>query len=462
VSTIDVDRLREGVAYFDRWIGYQQQLKEVPGVVVAVRYEDQLLLSKGYGFADLERQIPMTPQHVFRIASHSKTFTATAIMQLVEAGKLRLDDELGRYIPWLRGGPAKVTIRQALNHSAGIVRDGNDADYWQLERDFPDAEELQRMVEEGGEVLPANESFKYSNIGFSLLGLVIEAVTGEPYNAYVKREIVDRLGLPDTGPETDDHARERLVTGYTPRVPDFPQAPIADVETGAMSPATGFYSTAEDLCRYASAHFLGNEELLSDASKREMQQPYWEIENEDGSHYGLGFAVMDIGDRRMVGHGGGFPGHSTRTWFDPKDRLVVVVLTNQTGGPAGSFAEVALRIMDSAVGKSGISGEQSPEELDRFAGRFVTMWGAVDIVRFGGEMMAVSPADDRPMKYATELAVVDEATLCIGKTSGYGSPGELVRYFRDVNGHVTKIVMGGMSMYPLDSDAPSLPSLPLP
>ena len=163
MSQINRDLLRDGVAYVDQWMAYQQERREIPGVVVAIRHEDQFLLSQGYGYADLERAIPMTPRHVFRIASHSKTFTATAIMQLVERNKLRLDDQLAAYIPWLgqRDTLARVTIRQVLNHAAGIVRDGADADYWRLEGAFPDATELRRLVEEGGAVLDANESFKY-------------------------------------------------------------------------------------------------------------------------------------------------------------------------------------------------------------------------------------------------------------------------------------------------------------
>ena len=105
------------------------------------------------------------------------------------------------------------------------------------------------------------------------------------------------------------------------------------MQTNALAAATGFYSTAKDLSRYAAAHFLGDATLLADASKREMQQPYWHSTQTD-THYGLGFTIVDIGERRLVGHSGGFPGFVTRTMFDPKDRLVIVVLTNASRGAA--------------------------------------------------------------------------------------------------------------------------------
>lgn len=453
VPELDPERLREAVAYADRWIGFQQQLQEIPGLVLAIRYRDDLLLARGYGFADIEAQVPMTPDHIFRVASHSKTFTATAIMQLVEHGKVRLDDLLGTYIAWLSGAMAAITVRQVLNHAGGIVRDGVDADYWQLMKSFPDGAELRRLVEDGSEVLPANESFKYSNIGFSLLGLVIEAAGGMPYNQYVTEHIVRPLDLPDTGPETNEAIAGRLVRGYPPRLPGVPQSPIPDVATNAMSAATGFYSTAPDLCRYASAHFLGNEELLTDASKREMQNPYWEVEGTDGGRYGLGFAVRDIGERRMIGHGGGFPGHATRTMFDPKEGLAVVVLTNQTAAPAEALAQGVVKIIDYALDSPAKSGDLSAADLDSFTGTFTSLWGVTDIVRFGTRLVALAPNSPEPVKQPTELAVIDAVTLRIEKTGGYGSPGETVRYSRDANGTVTSIKFGGMTHLPQGRDA---------
>ncbi len=460
---IDLNLLRAGVAYADQWVEYQQDRRELPGVALAIWHDDGLLLSRGYGYADLEQQTPMTPRRIFRVASHSKTFTATAVMQLMEGGKLRLDDRLAQYIPWLeqQDGLARVTIRQALSHSAGLVRDGNDADYWQLDAAFPDGDELRRLAEDGGAVLAANEAFKYSNIGYGLLGLVIEAASGMPYHQYVTRHIVDRLGLLDTGPETDAHARERLVTGYTARRLGLPRRPIRDVATGALAPATGFYSTAEDLCRYAAAHFFGDDTLLGDAAKREMQQPSWRIDGSD-ERYGLGVSILELGERRMVGHGGAFPGHATRTMFDPRDRLAVTVLTNEIGGPAAVFARTVVRIIDFALGQPQVQAQvqaqtqtqtvqgEASGPYDRFTGRFVNLWGVTDVAAFGDALVALNPDAEDPLSPLTRLAVEDDDTLRITAASGYGAPGETMRYLRDDQGRATRIIAGGVSLYPLD------------
>jgi CubicO group peptidase (beta-lactamase class C family) len=449
MGQMNQDLLRDGVAYADQWVSYQQERRELPGVVVAIRYDDTLLLCKGYGHADLERQIPMTPEHIFRIASHSKTFTATAIMQLVEAGKLRLDDPLADAIPWLRDqvGLTRVTIRQALNHTTGIVRNGDDADYWQLDQPFPDSEELRRLVENGGVVLDANTSFKYSNIAYALLGVVIEAASGMPYDAYVTQHIINRLRLADTGPDTDARCQARLATGYTARRFGLPHRSLPDVTTNALAPATGFYSTAEDLCRYAAGHFFGNEALLSDASKREMQQPYWKVAQAD-MHYGLGFAIHEINGRRFVGHGGAFPGHATMTIFDPSDRLVVVVLTNEVSGPAAILAHGIVTTIGFAL-KQNPAPEGSASSRERFTGRFANIWGITDIAAFGDALVGLHPEADDPAKFVTRLAIMDEQTLRVTETHGMAAPGERVRYVRDAAGDVTKVIMGGTSAYPV-------------
>jgi CubicO group peptidase (beta-lactamase class C family) len=446
VAAIDAALARDAAAYADKWLWYQQQLQEVPAVTAAIRHGDELLLSSGYGQANLERGERVTPRHIFRVASHSKWFTATAIMRLREEGKLSLDDPLAQYIPWLPQALARVTIRQVLNHAAGITRDGYDTDFWQLEARFPDREQLQSFVEEGGSVLPSNTKLKYSNVGFSLLGMVIEAITDMPYNRYMRESIVEPLALENTGPETDAEARARMVTGYSGNSLLMPRVPLPDVETGAMAAATGFYSTAEDLTRFAAAHFLGNEELLGDESKREMQRPYWNVEGMD--NYGLGMQVSKIGDRWVAGHSGGFPGHITRTFLDPEAKIAVSVLTNESGGPADQLVRGVIKLIDLAAKQKPA---EDAEKLDRYTGRFAGLWGYTDIVRFGDQLFLFDPGALDPSAVAVKLEIVDEDTLKIEEKEGYGSPGEYVRYQRDDAGAIEKVINAGATEYPLGS-----------
>ena len=203
--------------YFQSWLGYRQWLLRIPGVQVAVLDHGQRRVSAAFGHADLSTGQPLTVGHLFRVASHSKTFTAVAVLQLVEAGRLRLDDTVANRLPELAGSPlAGVQVRELLSHGGGVIRDSQDGDFWQLHRNFPDRQQLLAIAAEpAAAVLARNDRFKYSNIGYGLLGLIIEAVTGASYQDWVGAAIIARLGLADTGPELVESRRAELAAGHS-------------------------------------------------------------------------------------------------------------------------------------------------------------------------------------------------------------------------------------------------------
>ena len=309
----------EAAPYLESWLEHQRRRLRLPGVQAAVRVGDRLVLSTALGVADVATGAPLTTGHLFRIASHSKTFTATAVLQLVEAGRLRLDDPIGQWVPVLRRRAPEVaaaTVRELLGHQGGVVRDGRDNDHWQLLRPFPDRAGLVDLAADGGAVLERNEHFKYSNIGYSLLGAAIEAVTGTSYADHVQHAVVDRLGLPDTAPEWDARRAGEYAAGHTGLLDgEDVRLRIPHVDTRAMAAATGFSSTATDLTTFGAAHFAGDGALLTESSKRLMRRPESEIRahDEEVRHYGLGMDLRTVGDRRLAGHSGGYPGHATRT-----------------------------------------------------------------------------------------------------------------------------------------------------
>ncbi|NED99195.1 serine hydrolase domain-containing protein [Phytoactinopolyspora halotolerans] len=444
--------VRDAVGYFDSWLAFRQRYSRIPGVQAAVLHGDEILLSAAYGHADVEAGVELTPRHLFRIASHSKTFTATAVLQLAEQGTLRLDDAARRWLPFLDGAPlSSVTVRELLGHSGGVVRDGHDGDFWQLYREFPDEATLRKIATDGADIIPPNERFKYSNIGYSLLGSIIAAASGQDYNTYVRRHIVDRLSLADTGPEYDPARAGEYARGYTSLAYADRRIPVDHVDTAAMSAATGFYSTAQDAVRYFSAHFHGDDRLLSDASKRLMQRAEWQVDGSDGE-YGLGLDRAEIGGRRVFGHGGGYPGHITKTYFDPEAKLAVSVLTNAIDGPAEPLASGLIRMVNLAVESSGGNGDErrSDVDLDRFTGRFATMWGVQDVVRLGRRLYLFRPVADDPTQPTTKLDVVDDSTLRVVGGIGFGSYGETVRY--EFSGAEVVSVRGGSATtaYPIE------------
>jgi CubicO group peptidase (beta-lactamase class C family) len=405
-------------------------------------------MSTAHGLADMENGIRLTPAHLFRIASHSKTFTATAVMQLVEQGRLRLDDPAERWVTYLSGSAVgSVTVRELLSHSAGLFRDSRDGDFWQLEGRFPDRSALRDILTDpDAAVLPANERFKYSNIGYGLLGLIVEAVTGAAFNDHVRAVIVDRLGLTDLGPELEAARTAEYAVGYSSLDFGADRVPIEHVDTAALSAATGFYSTAADLVRYFAAHFHGDERLLTDASKRQMQRGWWDVGSGERK-YGLGLSVSKVGDRALIGHGGGYPGHITNSVVDPIAGLAISVLTNAIDGPAESLANAGVALIDLAGSKPRPSDGPDPS---RFSGLFASLWGVVDIAVLGGRLYRLNASGADPVLDAAQLAIIDDKTLRISGGSGYGSFGELFEYSFSADGSPESIrAESGATLRPL-------------
>lgn len=446
-----VTALRKSLPFIKSWLRLRYERSEIPGFVVAISHKGKLLLNEAYGYADLETKEKLTTDHVFRVASHSKTFTATAVLQLAEQGKLRIDDAIADYLPWLKRHKdkriKKVTIRQLLSHSAGVIRDGSDSDFWQLMRPFPDEKEFKQEFIKCKLVFDNNVKMKYSNFGYTLLGLLVQAVSGQPYNDYVQEHIVKPLGLRNTGPEPDGSIQDRLVTGYTRRDINKTRKPVAPVDTKVMSPATGFYSTTSDLCQYLMAHLVGSEKLLDDESKKEMQRTQWRVPNNlEKEEYGLGLEIVHAKERRMFGHGSGFPGQLTFSLIDPKDELAVVVLTNSVDSAVGAIAKGVFSIVDYFQEHY----EAKPKrDLSKFEGRFLNLWGMVDIVATGDKIVAIYPNMWQPFYAPEELEYVDAKTLKITKADGYYQEGEKIHFKFDKAGHVKSLVYGGgLTMWP--------------
>lgn len=454
MSELERRHVDDAAAYFDRWLEFRRSADRVPGVQAAVLYAGEIVLSTAHGVADVTTGAPLTDRHLFRIASHSKTFTATAVMQLVERGALRLDDTVGERIVELGSSPiAAVTVRELLSHAGGVVRDGWDGDFWQLDRAFPDRAELLRIAADDSAVLGRNERFKYSNVGYSLLGLMVEQVSGSPFRDYVVEHVIAPLGLADTGPDHDETRAGDYATGHSALAYADVRIPIDHIDTGAMTSATGLSSTASDLVRYAAAHFDGDDQLVGADAKRQMQHGEWKIDGTE-SEYGLGFEIVTIGGRRLLGHGGGYPGHITRTYFDPKDQLAVSVFTNAIDGPALGMATVAIKLVDLARTSEADPAAVGHDAVDlaSFCGRFASLWGVYDIAVLGGRLYQLSPSLVDPTLAPTRLDVVDGDTLRIADTAGYGSRGEVVAFDRDADGSIRSVRGGsGSTAYPVES-----------
>lgn len=450
---LTVDRLRQIAPYLESWIAWQLEHRGAPGAQVAIRLGKELVHSSAHGVADLRSEEPLRPDHVFRVASHSKSFTATAVLRLVERGRLRLDDTVGALLGEFDATDiADVSVRELLGHTGGIIRDGVEADWWQLGRPFPDRSELVELAREVGKVYEPQRFFKYSNIGYGLLGLIIEQTTGQGYAEHLTAEVLQPLGLADTTPEQDPGRAGDYAAGHSrPHGRDRGRVGVDHVDTAALAAATGFGSTATDLSRFYAAHVLGDEELLSDRSKRLMQRAESSVVRAGSKDaYGLGLVISTVGSRTMVGHSGGYPGHITRTMVDPESGLGVCVLTNAVDGPAEPLATGLVQLIDLLLAEpeTTVPDGVSEADLDRICGRYHSLWSVVDLVRGGDRLVRLNPSTPSPLDVAEEMHVEDATTLRVADNHSFGAPGEQVRLTLDADGAVERIRLAGVSHWP--------------
>jgi CubicO group peptidase (beta-lactamase class C family) len=434
--------LPHAIGYIADWLGFQMRLSELPGSVFAVAHRGELAHERAYGVADIGTGEPLTPRHRFRVASHSKTFTSAGVMKLRDQRRLRLDDPVGAHVPDLHGGIAGVTVAQLLAHSGGVIRDGVDAGHWLERQPFLDAAGLDAELAQPLALAP-NERFKYSNIGFGLLGKLIASVTGEPYNSWIAREVVTAAGLTETAPdmptEGGPHAR-----GHGLKLPLGRRAVFdGDAPTHALASATGFVSTAADLARFFGQLSPGaSESVLSPESRREMSRRQWRTpHSEQERYYGLGTMSGDVARRAWFGHIGVFPGYVSRTVVAPEWDVAVSIVTNANDGLSIPWIDGALQIMNAFA----LNGAPAPAVAD-WTGRWWSHWGPVDLVPMGDKVVAAAPAALTPLADASEISVTDRLLGRIALANGYGNHGETVRRVADAGGDIRSVWLGGIEL----------------
>ncbi len=438
--------LAAALDYIPNWIAHQMRVSEQPGCSIAVAYRGKLVLEQAFGSADLAQGTALTPRHRFRVASHSKSFTAAAVLKLREQGRLRLDDPIGGVLKGLHKQVAAATWSQLLSHSAGLVRDGADSGQWSDRRPFLNRQELLADLATGPAIAP-NSRFKYSNHGYGLVGLAIEALTGEAYGDWVAREIVAASGLEETTPDAPWAAGMPFAKGHSAKQPLGQRLVIpADNPTHALAAATGFVSTAADLARFfASLAPDAKTSVLSAASRREMGRRQWQDPHSSLARwYGLGTICGSLGDWDWCGHSGGFQGTITRTVSVPAQGLTLSVLTNAADGLSHVWLDGALQVLR-AYRKHGAPARATAA----WKGRWWSLWGAFDLLPVGGhKVLLANPGLPNPLLDAAELAVAARGAGRVELAGGFAHHGEPVRLVHDARGRATEFWLGGGKLLP--------------
>jgi len=413
-------RVAEALEVWRVWAEYQAAMEGVPGVSYGFVYDQELIGSGGFGWADPEARTPATPETLYSICSISKLFTSIAVLQLRDAGKLRLDDPIAQHLPQFdlrdaHPNDGAITVRGLLTHSAGLPRE-SDYPYWTAEGyPFPTRDEVWQKLDEQETLYPASTYFQYSNLGLTLAGEIVSGLSEQSYDSYVHQNILDPLGMADTYTEIPKQpSRFQMAQGHSARKRDGSRERLPLFQVRGIAPAAGFASNVPDLARFASWQFRAladaTDVVLAGSTLREMQRVQW-MDPDWKTTRGLGFGISHKGTRTFVGHGGGCPGYITRFHLEPKVKLAAIVLGNAIGSPSGTLASKALDLLGPAVEAATSTTDETAEpddSLDRYVGVYVSDWGESAIVRWKGGLAILPLGASKPEKALTRLEAAGE------------------------------------------------------
>ena len=436
--------LQNALDYNESWLEFQMRQTKQPGCVFAVAYKGRVVFEKAYGSSDINSGERLTPRHRFRVASHSKTFTAAAILKLRELGKLNLDDPVGRYIDGLHRDVAKVTLSQLLSHGGGLVRDGADASQWTEKRPFANKSKLLADLA-NGLVIPVNTRMKYSNHGFGLLGLVIEEVTGDSFSSWVSNNIVTPSNLKETAPDAPIDDSIPKASGHSAELPLGYRVTIAgDNITNALAPATGFVSTASDLVTFfSSLDPAARRSVLTQESRRAMQHKQWKDPQGRGpsdTYYGLGMIMGGTGSWKWAGHAGLFPSAISFTYMLPGRDICFSILTNALDSPVMFWVNGVLNIFK-VFGSNPL-----PNSRTRlWKGRWWEMYQPqpLDLIPFGNQVFMASPSQLDPFAGTEKITVTTRNAGFISQAGGLSNYGEGAHLVLSKDSKVREVWLGG-------------------
>jgi CubicO group peptidase (beta-lactamase class C family) len=443
-------KVAEAAALYDLWVGEQLAYHQIPGVVVGVVAGGELVWAKGYGTSDLAGGVPLTPATPFRLGSVSKLFTATAILQLRDAGKLRLDDPVAKHLPWFQvpspfADAPPITIEQLLTHTSGLSRE-SPFPAWSTHR-FPSREELRAAISEVTVISPPGQTYRYSNLGMALLGEIVASLSGESWESYMQSHIAAPLGMRATTAAPTPEVIAALPRQHRRKQSDGSRGTLDYYETGAIAPAAAVVSTLEDLARFAALHLSADPaggsasgaQILSPATLAEMQRARFVYPSWTGGR-GLGFAVSRRDGRTWVSHGGWIGGHRTDFLLDPERKLAAIALTNADDASPSLFSRQAMDVIGGAIAASGPKPSPTPIPADpawtRFVGRYTDPWDwEIDVRLVDGALCLYEhgyPPSDDADDSLTRLTAAPDGT--------FRTPdGETVRFELGADGKVTRM-----------------------
>jgi CubicO group peptidase (beta-lactamase class C family) len=422
---------------------------KIPGTAVGIARNGQLVYEKGFGYRNIDKQLPVTPDTVFGIGSITKSMTCVAILQLQEAGKLNVHDPVKKYLPEFSTKDVdktnRMTIHHFMTHSAGLpplsslvyamkrsmeidpsvkdysglqvegVEQGPIDTYEQL-MEFIDKQEFELLGEPG-------TRFSYSNDSYALLGAIITRVSGQSYESYMKEFMFEPIGMTQTAFLVEELNEEAIITmSYAADKEENGQKKVYEApiwwDATSMRAAGFVKSTVRDMLRFAEVFRNGglveDKQILTEESVKAIITPY--IETQPGRYYGYGLMITpDYNGATLIEHGGNLKAIAAQMSIIPEKGITGVVLTNLAAVPASTIMEYGLNDFQGLPVNSGFDIDEydlSQEQLEAYAGEYVSSEGMKVTIGFNDRKPTfTSQGEVYPIKAITEnsfLAVVND------------------------------------------------------
>lgn len=446
--------LEAALEAIDSFLEIRAPLSGIPGISLTIAKKGKILFEKGYGYAHLAKKKALTPHSLFRIASHSKMFTASCLARLVEAGRVDFHDRVVDVLPELRTARDKrfshITFHHLLSHTAGVLRDGDHGNFWSLGAPFPSREELLDDILASRLYITPGRMVKYSNHGYGLLGLALERITGKSFDETLREEVLEPLGLENTFSDRADSRRADIVQAYCGESYGVALKEVEDIPTFALAAATGLTSNGTDVSKFLWAHDPSHSRYLKASTKKFLLQRVGPMKGSpDGVEYARGFFRLRQGRHDFFGHSGGFTGQITYSLFDLRSQLSISVMTNCIERRAAPIMRAVIEFLDFFLKR--YSPDKRGKESQAFRGTWSNVWYTVRAEPLGaGKVALYYPLTGwEGISTPSILSVEDKQTLRFIEEGSSGWANQEVRFSHKSSSGFSRVKIGSDELVPL-------------
>ena len=383
----------EAFQLIEYWLDAQKDYENLPGLTVMIGDENGVVWSQAFGMAN-ENDV-MKVENTFSICSISKLFTSVAIMKLVEDQKITLDDSIEKLLPWFDlkqqfNDSPPITIKSILTHSSGLPRESNHP-YWSWpDFPFPSKEDVKKELKNQETLYPSSKYFQYSNLGLTLLGYVVEEISGESFDDYVAKHILHPLEMRNTKPfmSRDDYGKT-LSVGHSSINRERNREIVNFFNANGIAAAAGFTSNVEDLAKFAAwqLQLLKSSEnkIITSKSLKDMHKVHWD-DKLTSVTWGLGFGIYKLNGETFVGHGGSCPGYRSQLYLNSELGISYSVMINSSGTDPSKY----IKGIHSILKKASQTGSNTINKFKEIEGVYIAQpWGSETYIQSWGDQLAI-------------------------------------------------------------------------